>query len=252
MSIDEFMEVLISYIEKGNMVIFTGVGLSTASGIKDFRGKNGLYKENINAEEILSYHYFMKHPKEFYQFFRDKLINEGIKPNLMHKVIAELQHEDKVSGVITQNIDALDTMAGTQKVIEVHGNATKFYCMNCHKEYILDDIMSMPEVPTCSCKGVIRPDIVLYDELLDRYKEWSAQELISNAKSVLVLGSSLSVDPAASWIKTFAMTSGRSRTDRRLFIVNMGATSLDYLADYKYDGDIIEVAERIKDYQKTR
>ena len=249
MTLEEFMNTLIPYIEKGNMVVFTGAGLSTASGIKDFRGKNGLYRENINAEEILSHHFFIEHPKEFYQFFRDKLINEGIKPNLMHEVIAELQKEGKISGVITQNIDGLDTMAGTQDVIEVHGNATKFYCSKCHKEYKLEDIMST-EVPTCSCKGIIRPDIVLYEEPLETYKQWNAQSLILNAKSVLVLGSSLKVYPAAGWIRNFAIQPRKQ--EKKLFIVNQGETDLDYFADYKYDGDIIEVAKRIKDYQKTR
>lgn len=251
MSLDEFMNALMPYIEKGNMVVFTGAGLSTASGIKDFRGKNGLYKENINAEEILSHHFFVEHPKEFYEFFKDKLLNTGIEPNLMHKVIAELQKEGKVSGVITQNIDGLDAMAGTKDVIEVHGNATKFYCSKCHKEYKLEDIVGIMGISyICSCEGIIRPDIVLYEEPLETYKEWNAQSLISCAKSVLVLGSSLKVYPAAGWIRSFA-TQPRKQ-DKKLFIVNQGETDLDYFADYKYDGDIIKVAQKIKEYIKGR
>lgn len=250
MTLDEFMNALIPYIEKGNMVVFTGAGLSTASGIKDFRGKNGLYKENIDAEEILSHHFFMEHPKEFYEFLRDKLINDGIEPNLMHKVIAELQKEEKISGVITQNIDGLDTMAGTEGVLEVHGSIAEFYCMGCNKRYALKDIIGMDTVPKCSCGSIIRPDIVLYGEM-PRY-ESDARALIFNAKSLVVLGSTLVVDPVAEWVKTFAKTSGRNRTDRKLFIVNMGRTALDYLADYKYDGDIIEVAKEIENYQKKR
>ena len=227
------------------MVIFTGAGLSTASGIKDFRGKNGLYKENIDAETILSHHYFIEHPKEFYIFYREKLINEGIKPNLMHEVICNLQKEGYVSGIITQNIDGLDTMAGTKGVIELHGNANNFYCMNCKKKYSLNDIKEMDLVPKCKCGGIIRPDIVLYEESLDMNALWSSQEKIGNAKNILVIGSSLKVNPAAGLLHDFIVEKRRHK-DKKLFIINQGETDYDYFADYKYDGDVIEVAKKIK------
>lgn len=250
-NLKEFIKYLIPYLDKDKMVVFTGAGLSTASGIKDFRGKNGLYKENINAEEILSHHYFLEHPKEFYEFYRDNLINDRIKPNLMHEVIAMLQQSGVVSGVITQNIDGLDTMAGTKDVIEIHGNANRFYCTGCGKKYFVDDIKNMDTVPICKCGKIIRPDIVLYEEDLERIKLWESQELIKNATSVLVLGSSLKVNPAASLIKDFLIAK-RFQDNRKLFIVNQGDTDYDSLADYKYDGDIIDVARKIKIYKSSK
>ena len=245
MNLDEFMEALNEAIDKKGMVVFTGAGLSTASGIKDFRGKNGLYKENINAEEILSHHYLIENPKDFYVFFRDKLINEKVKPNLMHEVIASMQQKKIVTSIITQNIDGLDTMAGSKNVNELHGNANEFYCMDCKKKYSLNDIEKMDLVPKCECGGIIRPDIVLYEEPLGKSKIWSAQGKIAYANSLLVLGSSLTVSPAASLVYDF-ISRKHFDENKKLFIVNQGKTDYDHLADYKYDGDIIEVAKEIK------
>lgn len=249
MSIDEFVKELNSSLNEKGMVIFTGAGLSTASGIKDFRGEKGLYKENINAEEILSHDYFIENTEEFYKFFREKLINEGVKPNLMHKVIKDLQEEGYISGVITQNIDGLDTMAGTKDVIELHGNANNFYCYKCNKKYSLSDIESMDLVPKCKCGGIIRPDIVLYQESLDTFTLQSAKTKVEFAKNMLVLGSSLRVNPAASLVHDFIINK-RLKNDRKLFIINKGETDYDYFADYKYDGDLIEVARKIKRLKK--
>ena len=187
----------------------------------------------------------IENPLEFYKFFREKLINGEVKPNLMHEVIAELQNNGNVLGVITQNIDGLDTMAGTKDVVELHGNVNRFYCMDCKKKYTLDDILEKDTVPRCACGGLIRPDVVLYEEPLKEYDMWSAHNKIYYANNVLVLGSSLKVNPAASLIHDFVhlkMTNKR----RKLFIVNQGETDYDYFADYKYDGDIIEVAKKIK------
>ena len=245
MGIDEFIKVLNEAIDKKNMVVFTGAGLSTASGIKDFRGKNGLYKENINAEEILSHHFMINNPLEFYNFFRDNLVNDNIKPNLMHELIAELQEKGYVSGIITQNIDGLDSMAGSKNVVEIHGNATKFYCMDCKKTYSASDIGSMDIVPRCECGGIIRPDVVLYEEPLKQNDIWTSQLLVQTANNMLVLGSSLKVNPAASLVHDFIVEK-RYDKNKKLFIVNQGETDYDYFADYKYDGDIIEVAKKIK------
>ena len=250
MELNEFVKELNSSLDEKRMVVFTGAGLSTASGIPDFRGKNGLYnnltdKSNEdNPEEILSHEYFIKNPKKFYIFFREKLIND-VKPNLMHEVIADLQKEGYISGVITQNIDGLDTMAGTKDVIELHGNANNFYCMNCKKKYSLNDIKEMDIVPKCKCGGIIRPDIVLYEESLDWNALWSSQEKIGNAKNVLVIGSSLKVNPAAGLLHDFVVEKRRNKS-KKLFIINQGETDYDYFADYKYDGDVIEVAKKIK------
>ncbi len=251
MTLDEFIKELKPYLDK-DMVIFTGAGLSTASGIKDFRGKNGLFKEKINAEEILSHHFFMENPIEFYKFFRDKLINDNVKPNLMHEVIAMLEEEGVVSGVITQNIDGLDTMAGTKNVIEIHGNAQEFYCIECGIKYNLSYVNETDEVPTCrKCGGILKPNIVLYEEPLNQIEIWDSQKLIKSAKSMLVLGSTLRVNPAAGLVEEFVEYKEKDES-KKLFIVNMGATNYDQQADYKYDGDIIEVAKKIKEYKKEK
>lgn len=249
MEINDFVKALNEALDKKKMVVFTGAGLSTASGIKDFRGENGLYKENINAEEILSHHFMIENPKEFYEFFRDKLINEGIKPNLMHEVISQLQKDGYVSGIITQNIDGLDTMAGSKDVIELHGSANEFYCMDCKKKYSIDDIKNMDLIPKCECGGIIRPDIVLYEEPLESFNIQAAQTKVTYAKNMLVLGSSLRVNPAASLVHDFIVEK-RFDKNKKLFIVNKGETDYDYFADYKYDGDIIEVAKKIKTLKK--
>ena len=229
MTLDEFIKELKPYLDK-DMVIFTGAGLSTASGIKDFRGKNGLFKEKINAEEILSHHFFMENPIEFYKFFRDKLINDNVKPNLMHEVI----------------------MAGTKNVIEIHGNAQEFYCIECGIKHNLSYVNETDEVPTCrKCGGILKPNIVLYEEPLNQIEIWDSQKLIKSAKSMLVLGSTLRVNPAAGLVEEFVEYKEKDES-KKLFIVNMGATNYDQQADYKYDGDIIEVAKKIKEYKKEK
>ena len=251
MNIDEFMDALFTYIDKKGMTFFTGAGLSTASGIRDFNGENGLYKEKVDGREILSHKFLEEKPLEFYNFFRKYLINENIKPNLMHEVIAELQKEGVVRSILTQNIDGLDTVAGSKEVIELHGNACKFHCVNCNRNYSLSDIIGMDIVPKCSCGGLIRPDIILYGEQPDPYLLNISRNMIRYSNSVLVLGTELDVDPAANLVRDFI---GEKKTymgrHKKLFIVNKDATDYDYFADYKYDGDIMEVAQKIKEYRK--
>lgn len=245
----EFMDNFRPFLEKKGIVVFSGAGLSTASGIKDFRGKNGFYKENINAEEILSHHFLVRNPEEFYKFFRSSLVNENVKPNLMHKVISNLEKNGIVSGVITQNIDGLDIMAGSKDVIEIHGNACRFYCMKCKKEY--SDISSFSLVPRCRCGGMIRPDVVLYEEGLDSSLLMRAREMISECNCLLVIGSSLKVNPAAALVYDF-IVSKRFDSNKKLFIINMGETEYDDFADYKYDGDMMDIAKEIdKVYKKS-
>lgn len=249
LNINEFMEKFIPQFEKKGIVVFTGAGLSTASGIKDFRGENGLYKENINAETILSHNYFINHPEEFYDFFRNNLLNNNVKPNLAHKVIAELEHLGYVNTIITQNIDGLDLLAGSNNVIEIHGNATKFYCTGCKKEYSLEDINNMEMVPKCTnCNSIIRPDIVLYDEQLDGYNLMSAKTTVSYATTLLVIGSSLKVNPAARLVHDF-LVDARFDKNKKLFIINKGETDYDgFVKDSKYDGDVIEFAKTLKKF----
>lgn len=251
-NIEKFMDKFMTQFEKKGIVVFTGAGLSTASGIKDFRGDNGLYKENINAEEILSHNFFMNYPEQFYEFFRNKLLNTSVLPNLAHLLITELEKEGYVTSVITQNIDGLDSKSGTKNVIELHGNAEKFYCMNCHKEYTLDDILKMDLVPRCNeCNYIIRPDIVLYGEQLDNFKLMSAKNAVKYATTLLVIGSSLKVNPAASLVHDF-LVDARFSHNKKLFIVNKGETDYDdFVKDSKYDGDVIEFAKVLKKYMNN-
>ena len=248
MTMDEFVNEFKKQLEKKNVVVFTGAGMSTASGIKDFRGKNGLYKENINAEEILSKPYFDANPEEFYNFYRHNLLlDESIKPNLAHELIKDLEDEGYIKAVITQNIDGLDLMAGTKNVIEIHGNANKFYCTKCHKEYSLEDIKGTEGVPICSdCGSIIRPDIVLYCEQLDMFKLMNSQDAVKYATTLLVMGSSLKVNPAASLVHDFLVET-RFNKDKKLFILNMGPTDYDGFKDiYRCDGDVVDFARKMK------
>lgn len=242
---DEFINSFVEQLEKKNLVVFTGAGMSTASGIKDFRGTNGLYKENVNAETILSHTYFMRYPEEFYKFFRDKLINE-VKPNEAHYLIKELEEKGYVNALITQNIDNLDNIAGTKNVIELHGNAENFYCIKCNKKYTIEDIKKMDLVPKCECGNILRPDIVLYEEPLDNFKLMHAKEEIKKAKTLLVIGSSLLVNPAATLVHDFIVDM-RFNKEKKIFIVNKGKTAYDgFVKDTKYDGDVIEFTKALR------
>ena len=150
--------------EAQNIVFFTGAGMSTASGIPDFRSAKGLFTNNLHAEEIVSHSYFMNHPEQFYDFYFNRMVFKDAKPNPGHIFIASLQKNKNVT-VVTQNIDGLHTMAGSKNVIELHGTIHSNHCMKCHKKYTLQEILNKKEkVPHCSCGGIIKPDVVLYEE----------------------------------------------------------------------------------------
>lgn len=200
-----------------NIAFFTGAGISTDSGIPDFRSANGLYK-NKHAEEILSHSFFIKHTKEFYEFYKTKMIYENAKPNYGHLFIAKLQNYKDVS-VITQNIDGLHTLAGSKKVYELHGSIYRNYCMQCHKFYSLEDILKQDGIPYCSCGGLIKPDVILYEESLKLDIIENAISAIQKADLMLVLGTSLNVYPANGFIKYFK--------GNTLAIINKDPTPLD-------------------------
>lgn len=253
MNIEDFTDEFIKQCKKGNMVVFTGAGMSTASGIKDFRGDNGLYKENVNAEEILSLTYFKNHPKEFYEFYRKFLIvNKDVKPNKAHELLKKLEDDGLIKGIITQNIDGLDKKAGCSKVIEIHGNGVTFSCPTCHKRYNSDDIISSTNVPVCSkCNQVLKPDIILYEEMLDSFKLMQSRKLVNNATTMLVIGSSLVVNPAASLVHDFLVNMKFDRTkSKKIFIINKGSTAYDGFSDIiRYNGNIIDFVE---EFQRRR
>ena len=188
------------------IVIFSGAGLSTNSGIPDFRSADGLYNQKTNymvtPEEIISHSFFMSNTKEFYSFYFDKMIYPNALPNLAHKYFADLEKKGKKVTVITQNIDDLHQMAGSSDVIELHGSVKRNYCMKCRKFYTLESIYKK-DVPYCDCGGIIKPDVVLYEEGLNQIDITRAIYEIQTCDTIIVVGTSLTVYPAASFVRYY-------------------------------------------------
>ena len=208
--------------ESEKIVFFTGAGMSTDSGIPDFRSEGGLYKNDLHAEEIISHSYFMMDPEGFYEFYKEKMVFPDARPNYGHEFIAKLQDKKDVK-VVTQNIDGLHQMAGSREVFELHGSIHRNYCMRCHKFYSLADIMKMDGVPHCECGGLIKPDVVLYEEGLDPDTIDGAVRAISEADMLVILGTSLVVYPAAGFINYFR--------GKHLAVINKSATQADRRCD---------------------
>ncbi|MDO4500378.1 MAG: NAD-dependent protein deacylase [Erysipelotrichaceae bacterium] len=219
------------------IVFFSGAGISTDSGIPDFRSNTGLYKTNLSAEEMISHSYFVSHTNEFFEFYRKAMIFPDAKPNYGHQFIAELGKTKDVS-VVTQNIDGLHQKAGSKKVYELHGSIHRNYCMNCHKFYSLEDILNMDVTPKCQCGGIIKPDVVLYEEGLDEEVIRGAVNAIASCDTLVILGTSLVVYPAASFVRYF-------RGDN-LVIINKQATSKDEYCDVVIHDSISETFKQIK------
>lgn len=208
------------------MVFFGGAGVSTESGIPDFRSVDGLYNQKYDAppETILSHTYFSKHPDDFFRFYRDKMLYPAAEPNAAHKKLAQWEQEGKLTAVITQNIDGLHQKAGSKNVLELHGSVLRNYCRQCGKFFGLDAILDSTGIPHCdACGGVIKPDVVLYEEALDDSVMEQSIRHISEADLMIIGGTSLAVYPAAGLIHYF-----RGKT---LVLVNRDATPLDDRAD---------------------
>ena len=193
-----------------NIVFFGGAGVSTESGLKDFRSKDGLYhlhsKYGRPYEEMLSHTYFMEHTDTFYEFYREFMIDTNVKPNAAHLYLSKLETRKNLT-IITQNIDGLHQMAGSKKVIELHGSIHRNYCMRCHRLFNLDDILKMDNVPICPyCNGLIKPDVVLYEEPLNQVSLDSAIIALSRADLLIVAGTSLRVYPASGLIRYYRGT----------------------------------------------
>lgn len=208
-----------------NVVFFGGAGVSTESGIPDFRSVDGLYNQKWKypPETILSRTFFSRDPEEYYRFHREKLVIENVKPNTAHIKLAEMEAEGKLKAVITQNIDGLHQQAGSKNVLELHGSIFRAYCSRCRKPYPADVINYGTGVPRCSCGGVIRPDIVLYEEPLDEDVMMSAIRYIRNADVLIVGGTSLNVYPAAGLINYYR--------GNKLVLINLSETPYDSYAD---------------------
>ncbi len=212
-----------------NIVFFGGAGVSTESQIPDFRSEAGIYKSEsgntYSPEEMLSYSFFMAHPKEFYGFYKSKMIYRDAKPNLAHFALAELEKAGKLKAVITQNIDGLHQLAGSKEVLELHGSVHRNYCMKCHKSFDLDYVLNFNSiVPLCDkCSGIVRPDVVLYEESLNTGVIEKAVYYISKADVLIIGGTSLVVYPAAGLLKYYRGS--------KLAIINKQPTQYDYKAD---------------------
>ena len=222
------------------IVFFTGAGMSTDSGIPDFRSANGLYTNNLHAEEIISHHYFIENPKEFYEFYKDKMVFEDALPNFGHNFIAELEKQGKDVTVVTQNIDGLHQLAGSSIVYELHGSIHRNYCMNCHTFYPLKKIIESNGIPTCDkCGAIVKPDVVLYEEGLDYETIENAVNAIASAELMIILGTSLNVYPAASFVQYFR--------GKYLAITNKSSTPADQNCDIVIHDGISETFKKIKE-----
>ena len=220
--IDRFLEII---KESNNIVFFGGAGVSTESGIPDFRSKDGLYNQKYDypPEEILSHTFFMNKTEDFYKFYKDKLNSLKYEPNVTHIKLAELEKAGKLKAVVTQNIDGLHQKAGSKTVYELHGSVLRNYCMKCHKFYDAEYVFNSDGIHKCECGGIIKPDVVLYEEGLDNDIVSNALNAIINADTLIVAGTSLTVQPASGLIMYFK--------GKNLVLINRDETPYDYRAN---------------------
>lgn len=225
--------------ESNNIVFFGGAGVSTESGIPDFRSTDGLYHQKYDypPETILSHTFFRKMTEEFFKFYRDKMLYLDAEPNAAHKKLAQWEEEGKLKAVITQNIDGLHQKAGSKIVLELHGSVLRNYCENCHTFYGVETVKKSEGVPKCDCGGIIKPDVVLYEEGLDNRTLSDAVNFIRNADILIIGGTSLAVYPAAGLIDYYQ--------GNRLVLVNKTPTPRDGIADLVIQGSIGEIFSQL-------
>lgn len=221
--------------ESDNIVFFGGAGVSTESKIPDFRSVDGLYNQEYDypPETILSHSFYLRDTEEFYRFYRNKMLFPDAEPNHAHKALANLEQAGKLKAVITQNIDGLHQKAGSKEVYELHGSVLRNYCSHCHKFYTLDDILASEGVPHCECGGIIKPDVVLYEEGLDSYTLERAVSYIQNADMLIIGGTSLAVYPAAGLIDYYQ--------GNKLVLINKDKTARDSHANLVINAPIGQV-----------
>ena len=216
------IETLKSWIEQAHRaVFFGGAGVSTESGIPDFRSVDGLYHQKFDypPETIISHSFFERHPEEFFKFYREKMLPLGFEPNVTHRVLARLEQEGHLAAVVTQNIDGLHQKAGSRRVFELHGSVLRNFCMRCGRTYPATFIRDCPGVPRCDCGGIVKPDVVLYEEPLDEKTLTGAITMISRADLLIVGGTSLTVYPAAGLLRYYG--------GDRLVLINRDETPYD-------------------------
>lgn len=226
--------------EANNIVFFGGAGVSTSSGIKDFRGKNGLYKSvtDYPPEYLLSSACFYKEPELFFEFYKNNLNSLNVGPNIIHKYLKKLESNGKIKAIVTQNIDGLHQSAGSTNVLEIHGSIYHNHCLKCGKSYDAKYVFESEGIPKCSCGGTIKPDVVLYGEMLPEKALNKSCLAISNADLLIVAGTSLTVEPAASMINLFK--------GKNLVILNDSKTPYDNVATLVIHADLKDIFENLK------
>ena len=207
--------------ESSNIVAFTGAGVSTESGVKDFRSKDGLYSQKFDypPETIISHSFYLQNPEYFFRFYREKMMPLEVEPNITHHTLAKWEREGRLRAVVTQNIDGLHQKAGSKRVYELHGSILRNYCTRCGKFYPAEFVKNAPGIPRCDCGGIVKPDVVLYEEGLNQKVVEGALEAICQADLLLVAGTSLTVYPAAGFLRYYA--------GNRLVLINRDPTPYD-------------------------
>ena len=236
---DEKWQQLKEWIQESQYIVFFGgAGVSTESKIPDFRSEDGLYRQKYKypPETIISHSFYMKNTEEFYRFYKDRMIYKEAVPNDAHRALAKLEQEGKVKAVITQNIDGLHQMAGSKNVLELHGSIHRNYCMRCGKAYGLEAVADAAGIPRCSCGGVIKPDVVLYEEGLDQQVLSAAVNAIRHADMLIIGGTSLTVYPAAGLVDYYEGT--------KLVLINKSVTAKEAHADLVITEPIGQVFQR--------
>ena len=225
--------------ESKRIVFFGGAGVSTESGIPDFRSVDGLYNQKFEypPEEIISHSFFERNPEYFFRFYREKMLPLGFEPNITHKVLARWEEEGKLAAVVTQNIDGLHQKAGSKNVYELHGSVLRNYCMRCGKFHSAEFVKNCDGVPRCTCGGTVKPDVVLYEEGLDQDTIEKAAMAIYNADLLIVGGTSLTVYPAAGLIRYYR--------GNRLVLINRDETPYDWQADLVFHDSLGEIFRQL-------
>ena len=226
------------------IVFFGGAGVSTASGIPDFRSASGLYaeqEEGLSPEIMLSRSFFYLQPERFFDFYRKHLLFPDARPNAAHRFLYALEQKDQLRGIVTQNIDGLHRAAGNIRVYELHGNVHENYCMECNASWPLEKILRSEGIPRCDCGGVIKPNVVLYGEPLEKYVCIGARREITNADTLIVAGTSLAVEPAASFLEDFR--------GKHLVVINQEPTPADERAELLLREDVAEVFRLLGELQ---
>ena len=221
--------------ECSRIVFFGGAGVSTESGIPDFRSVDGLYNQKFEypPETIISHSFYLRDPSYFFRFYREKMMPLGFEPNITHLKLAKWEREGKLLGIVTQNIDGLHQKAGSENVYELHGSVLRNYCTRCRKFHTAEFVKEHPDIPRCDCGGIVKPDVVLYEESLDGYTLQCAVNAIQNADLLIVAGTSLTVYPAAGLVNYYH--------GNRLVLINRDSTPYDDRADLVFHNSLGEI-----------